>query len=146
MAPLPEPEFIRLKMIELRKTQGLSQQEFGETLGLGASNISALELGRHEWSLNHLATARTKFKLPVIFFNREELPEEEDTTEILKQTTALLHKVSKLSPASKTAIYKYSRLTDEQRKLIDKMILATAKGTDLVVTRAVLALLRKSLK
>lgn len=145
MKPLPYAEFVRFKMIELRKTKALSQKDFGEVLGLSTTNISALELAKHEWSLTHMSTAIVRFGLPRSFFNVEEQPADDGAAAELKQSMMLLHKIAGLPPAGKTAIYKYSLLDDERRGIIDKMI-AAAKHADLAVFRAVLALLRQAFK
>lgn len=145
MKPLPYTEFVRLKMIELRKTKALSQQGFGEVLGLSATNISALELAKHEWSLTHMSTAIVRFDLPRSFFNVEEQPADGGTVAELKQSTMLLHKIAGLPAAGKSALYKYSLLDGERRDIIDKMI-AAAQHADLAVFRAVLALLRQAFK
>lgn len=150
MEPLSYPEFIRLRMIELRKTQGLSQKDFGGKIGLSSQAVSALELGKNEWSLSHMSVALFRFGLPVTFFNRspssDQEPAEDGTASMLKESSRLMLGLKNLSPASKKALFKYSQLTDDQRALVDRLILNTAKSQDTSIIKAFLSLLRKSIR
>ncbi len=143
MDPLPYPEFVRRKMLELRKSRGFAQVDFGTFLGLTSQTISSLELGKHEWSLSHMDNAIKTFRLPGTFFNRDADPNAVEPADLSRESSALVHKLATLSPKSRGVLSKYLSLPDEQRLVVDKLILTSYSGRDDAVIQALLVLLNR---